>query len=61
MTTAKTCPECASAWIAMDLDMSQDGRRLECSNPECDYTEDLPTDSMMRLLSAPTLPGFGDA
>jgi len=38
--------------------VSKDGFYLECDNTECDYTEDITADAMMRELGHPVLPGF---
>ncbi len=71
MTTTKACPECTVAWGAiydgegwvmpdLSLSLSLDDESLYCPNSACDYTEPVAADAMMRLLDAPTLPGFGE-
>ncbi len=60
MTTriAKTCPGCGQPQaVARDDDTGRE--ILVCGGfPNCEYTEEMPTDVRQRLAGAPTLPGF---
>ena len=62
ISVSKTCPICGPATM---LTLRQNAKTridfLGCTAyPECEYTEPLPTDILMRRQGAEMLQGFGD-